>query len=158
MPFSYNPAELATNELYQVRAEIQDTDPNDQQLQDEEIVWAASQERNFWGAAARCLEMIARNKLRKADVRLGRALMVTYTKMAQNYVDQARRLRMKSMGTIAPFIGGMSVTDKLNYSHNSDLVQPLFTKTLMENPWVGPYSTDSGTPVGGGERAQLENE
>lgn len=153
MSWNYDPTQLTISELYQVRAEIQDTDPADQQLADEEIVWAASQERNFWGAAARCLEMIARAKLRKADVRLGRAMAISYTKMAEQLLGEARLLRKKAMGAgIVPFIGGMSVTDKLNYMQNTDLVQPLFTKTMMTNPWTGGYSTDSTDPVGGGNQ------
>lgn len=158
MGWSYDPALLDTSELYAIRAEIQDTDPRDQQLADEEIVWAASQERNFWAAAARCLEMISRNKLRKADVRLGRAMTITYTKMADQLVAQARCLRMKAMGTVAPFVGGMSVTDKLTYMQNPDLVQPMFTKTMQENPNAGPYTTDSLDPVGGGPTPPFTDE
>lgn len=151
MTWTYNQSDLATSELYQVRAEIQDTDPRDQQLSDEEIAWAASQERNFWGACARCLEMISRAKLRKADVRLGRAMMISYTKMADQLVKQAQQLRKKAMGTVAPYVGGMSVTEKLSYASNTDLVQGQFTKTMMQNPWAGAYLTDSADPVGGGD-------
>lgn len=159
MAWTYNPGELTTSELYQLRLEISDTDPWDQQLQDEEIVWAASQERNFWAAAARCLEMISRGKLRKADVKLGRAMMITYTKMAQQLTEQAVALRRKAMGTVAPWVGGMSVTDKLNYRADPDLVQPFATRDMMENPWAGPYETDSLPPVGGGNTiTEIEND
>lgn len=158
MPWTYDPAQLSTNELYAIRLEIGDTDPLDPQLPDEAIVWAASQERNFWAASARCLEMIMRFKLRKADVRLGRQMMITYTKMASQLELQAKALRRKAMGTVAPFIGGMNVTDKLNYMQNQDLVQGQFTKTMMENPWAAPYLTDSLDPVGGGTQVpEIEN-
>ena len=147
MPWTYDPEQLSSSELYQVRAEIQDTDPQDQQLMDEEIAWAATQERNFWCTSARCLEMISRAKLRKADVMLGRSMKITYTKMAEQLTAQAKALRQKGMGTVVPWVGGMSVTDKLIYAQNQDLVQPLFTKTMMENPWTGGYLTDSLDPI-----------
>lgn len=150
MPWTYDPATLSTNELYAIRLEIGDTDPLDPQLPDEAIIWAASQERNFWATSARCLEMIMRFKLRKADVRLGRQMMITYTKMAAQLEDQARALRRKAMGTVAPFVGGMNVTTKLTYAQDPNLVQGQFTKTMMVNPWAAPYTTDSTDPVGGG--------
>lgn len=147
MPWTYDPSKLATNEIYAIRAEIQDTDPEDPQLDDNEIAYAITQERNFWSAAARCSEMIGRKILRKADIKLGRMMQITYTKMAQQWFDMARCLRAKAMGTVAPWVGGMSVSDKLAYMSDDDLVSPLFTKTMQENPWVGGYSTDSGPPV-----------
>ncbi len=158
MPWTFDPAQLSTSELYAVRQEIGDVDPLDPQLSDEAIVWAASQERNFWGAAARCLEMIARVKLRKADVRLGRQMQITYTKMASQLNDQAKQLRRKAMGTVPPWVGGASVSDKLAYMSNSDNVAPLFTKTMMQNPWAGGYTTDSMPPISEGDSEFIEEE
>ncbi len=151
MPWSYDPSQLATSALYQVRAEVQDTDPRDQQLQDEEIMYAISVERNLWSAAARCAEMIGRRLIRRADVRLGRSMQIAYTRAAQQYLDMAKALRCKALGTTPPFVGGMSVTDKNAYNQDTDLLAPLFTKTQMQNPWVGGYTSDSGPPVGGGQ-------
>lgn len=150
MGWTYNLADLATNEIYQVRAEIQDTDPRDQQLQDEEIAYAISQERNMWAASARCAEQIGRKVLRKADVKLGRSMQVSYTKMADQWFKMAVVLRAKAMGTVVPYVGGMNVADKIAIAENQGLVDPAFTKTMMENPWVGGYTTDSTIPVGGG--------
>lgn len=144
--FSYDPAQLDVNEVYAVRCEIQDTDPLDPQLQDEEVAYAISQERNYWCAAARCSEMIARKILRKADVRLGTAMMVTYTKMADQWFAMAKELRAKSLGTVAPYVGGMTIADKITIGQDSSLLAPLFTKTMMQNPYAGGYSTDSLPP------------
>lgn len=143
--------DLSTNEVDQIRLEIADTDPQYQLLQNEEIQHAINVERNFWSAAARCCEMISRQFLRKADVRLGRAMMVTYTKMAEQYLQMAAILRKKGLGTVAPYVGGMSVSQKIVQAQNTDIVAPLFTKTMMENPWAAPYTTDSLPPVGGDE-------
>lgn len=148
MTYTWDPSELGTSQLQQVRAEIQDTDAANQLLSDEEINYFGTVESNFWGAAARCTEVIARGFLRKADVKLGRAMQLTYTKMAEQYLAMSRQLRAKAMGTNVPWIGGMSVSDKLLYLQNPDIVAALFTKTMQENPWTGGYTSDSLTPVG----------
>lgn len=150
MAWTYNLADLGTNEKDQIRLEIGDTDPQAQLLQDEEIMQAISVERNFWSASARCCEMISRLFLRKADVKLGRAMMVTYTKMAEQYLMMASLLRKKGLGTVPPYVGGMSVSQKILQMQNPDIVAPLFTKTMQQNPWAGAYETDSSDPVGGG--------
>lgn len=128
--------------------ELQDTDPANQLLQDEEIYQALAVERNWWCSAARCSEIVARQFLRKADVKLGRAMMITYTKAAQQYLEMAKALRTKSLGTQVPWAGGMSVTDKTLYVQNPDIVMALFQKTMGENPWTGGYSPDALLPVG----------
>lgn len=149
--WSYNLDDIATSEKDQVRFEIQDTDPANQLLQNEEIEHAIAVESNYWGASARCAEVIARGFLRKADVKIGRAMQITYTKMAQQYADMACRLRRKSLGSVVPWVGGMSIADKVAYLQNTDIVGALFTKTMGENPWTGGYSPDSLPPVGNGE-------
>ncbi len=147
MAWSYNPEELSTNEVYQIRLECGDTDPSNQQLQDEEITWAISQERNSWAASARCCEMIYRVILRKADVRLGRNMQVIYTKMAQQYLDMAKALRCKAMGTVIPYVGGMNIADKQAIADNDSLVAPAWTREMQQNPWTGGYTSDSLGPV-----------
>lgn len=148
MTWTYSLADLATNEIDQIRLEIADTDPQYQLLQNEEIQQAINVERNFWSAAARCCEMISRQFLRKADVRLGRAMMVTYTKMAEQYLLMSVSLRKKGLGTTIPYAGGVLITDKVTIMNNPDLVAPMFTKTMMQNPYAAPYTTDSLPPVG----------
>jgi hypothetical protein len=145
--FTYSLADLLTSPKDQIRAELQDTDVNNQRLQDEEIALALATERNTWSAAARCAEMIARNYLMKADVRLGRSMQITYTKMAQQYLEMAKCLRQKALGTTPPFVGGMSVSAKQAYAQDTDLVAPFFSRTQMENPWTGGYTSDSLGPT-----------
>lgn len=147
MTWSYNAANLATSQKDAVRAEIGDvTSGATVTLQDEEIVYFGTQERNFWGAAARSAEAMGRRYLTKADTRLGRSLMLNYTTQAQQYFDMARLLRKKAIGTNVPWVGGMYVADKEAYAENDLLVQPKFAKDMQENPWVGGYTSDvSGT-------------
>lgn len=132
----------------QVRSEISDTDVNAQLLSDEQINYYGSVENTFWGCAARCAEVIGRGFLRKADVKLGRAMQITYSRAAQQWFDMAVRLRRKAMATVVPWVGGMSVTDKWLYLQDADIVASLFTKTMGENPWAGGYASDSLPPVG----------
>lgn len=73
-------------------------------------------------------------------------MQVIYSKAAEQYWNRARMLRSKAMGSVAPYVGGMTVNDKENISDDISLVAPNFTKTMMENPWAGGYSTDSGDP------------
>lgn len=148
MTWSYDPTDASTNEKDAIRLEVGDTDSQAWLLADEEIVWAISQERNFWAAAARCAEMISRVFLRRMDVKLGRSLMITYTKAAEQYMNMARMLRAKAMGSVVPYVGGAYIADKVTIAADTTLVAPQFTKTMMENPWVGGYTTDSGPPEG----------
>lgn len=154
--WTYIPGDLSSNEKDQVRLEIGDTDPSNWLLSDEEITYALSQERNFWAAAARCAEMCARVILRKADLKLGRSMQILYAKSAQQYYDMARCLRAKSLGTIAPYVGGMTIADKQTIMSDSSLVAPKFTKTMMENPWAGGYTTDSTEPVSEADNSNPE--
>lgn len=159
MTWTYDLSDLSTNEKDQIRLEIGDTDEQAQLLQDEEIVQAISVERNFWSASARCCEMISRLFLRRSDVKLGRALSVTYTKMAEQYLNMAILLRKKALGSgVVPYVGGMSVSQKILQANNPDIVAPLFTKTMMESPYAAPYLTDSTPPVGGGPTEPLVEE
>lgn len=150
MTWTYNVAQLGASELFQVRFEIQDTNPSNELLQDEEIERAIAVEANFWGAAARCCEILSRGFLAKADVRLGRALAVTYSKMAEQYTAMATSLRAKAIGgAAAPWVGGMLVSDKQAYQEQANLVQPIFARDMQENPWVGGYTPDVGATEGG---------
>ncbi len=146
MTFTFSLADLATSEKDQIRVELQDTDVNNQRLQDEEIAFAITVERGYWSAAARCAEWIARGYLFKADVRLGRSMQIQYAKMAQQYLEMAKSLRQKALGTTPPFVGGMSVSDKIAYEQDTDLLTPFFERDMMINPWTGGYTPDSVGP------------
>jgi len=149
--WTYNPTDASTSEKDAIRLEVGDTDSQAWLLADEEIEWAISQERNFWAAAARCAEMIGRLFMRRVDIRLGRAMMITYSKTAQQYMEMAAKLRCKAMGSVVPYVGGMNVADKQVIATNTSLVAPEVTKTMMENPWTGGYSSDSLAPTESGE-------
>lgn len=135
-----------TTELDQIRLEIGDNDPTAQLLQDDEIEYVISVEANIWGAYARCCEIIARQFLRKADVRIGRGgTTLTYSTQAKQYQDMATAFRKRAIAMHAPWTGGTSKSDKDSLQQDTDAVQPLFTKTMMDNTFVGGESSDTPT-------------
>lgn len=143
MTWTFDETKLSSSRLYQVRSELGDINSTATvTLADEEITHAIATERNFWGAAARCAEMLATRYLAKADVRLGRSLMVNYSKMADQFRALSKDLRKKSTGTVVPWAGGASVSEKLAYQTQTDAVQPVFAKTMQGNPWAGGYNSD----------------
>lgn len=144
MPWSYDVTELGTSQLYQLRLEIGDTNGDNQLLQDEEINALAGVEGNFWGGAARCCEVIARNLMRDADIRLGRGLYELNTKKSLQYEAMAKALRQKALGTRVPWVGGETIADKETYEQDDSLVQPKFTKDMMQDIFVGDLSSDTG--------------
>src|SRR3990167_1057220 len=111
MTWSYDPTQLAASQVMRLRLELQDIDESDQLLQDEEIAYLATQERNFWSIAALCCEVIHRNLARKADVALGRALGVKCAVMARQYGVMTESVRKKAPATQVPWVGGMSELD-----------------------------------------------
>jgi len=127
-----------TTDLDKVRLEVGDTDSTAQLLADDEINYLITQERNLWGAAARCCEVISRNFLRKADVRIGRGgTTLTYSVAAKQYAEMATAFRKRANGMNAPWAGGRSVDEKNTLAQDPSLVQPLFTKTQFDDPWTG---------------------
>lgn len=149
--WSYNAADVQTNEKDAVRLEIGDTDSGNWLLADQEILAAIALERNFWCAAARAAEMAAFSLLRKADPKLGRSMQIVYTKMAAAYTERAVWLRRKSLGTVAPYFGGVNIADKVAIATNNAVTQPSFERNQMINPWTGGYTPDSVGVSPGGE-------
>lgn len=144
MTWTYSVSDLATSEKDQIRLEIQDTDSTAPLLADEEILQAISVERNFWNAAARCCEIISRNFLRKADVRIGRGgTSLMYSTAAKQYAEMATALRLKAIGTAAPWAGGRDLSDKVDLASDPSKQQPIFTKTVENSPWVGGQGSES---------------
>lgn len=144
MSWSYNTALTATKD--QVRFTIGDTDTNAQLLSDEEITWAISVEMNMWGASARCCESIARNFQRKADIRMGRGgTMLTYSKAAAQYMEMAKDLRKRAIALNSPWAGGRQISDKTSLAADDTLVQPIFSKTMQDNPLVGGEGNNDTT-------------
>lgn len=136
-----------SNDIDKIRLEIGATDPNATvTLLDDEITYLVTQESSFWGQAARCAEALSRKWAQKVDVRLGRSMQLTYSKMAAHYEELAKDLRKKALGAAGPpWVGGMAVADKETLAEDSSLVQPIFTRDMLENPRAGSLTPDSPT-------------
>lgn len=138
-----------TSELDQIRLEIQDNDSTAQLLQDDEIEYLLTQEATFWGTCARCCEVIARGFLRKADVRIGRGgTTITYSTQAKQYQEMAAAFRKRAIAMHAPWTGGTSKSDKASLAQDTDAVQPIFTKEMQNNTFVGGEGSDTPTDDG----------
>lgn len=138
MAWTYDPADLVTTPLYQVRFLIGDTDTNDQLLQDDEISFAIIRRTSVNGAAAMCAGSIAAKFSRLADTTVGPESVRLSQKAAQ-FRALAADLEGKddSTGGAFPFVGGTSIGNKQGYESDTDRVKPSFTKTMTDYPVAG---------------------
>jgi hypothetical protein len=152
--WTYQPSQILTTPLYQVRFLLGDTDGNGQQVQDEEISFSLLTIGSVWGAAAICCRALAAKMSRLADQASGTST-INYSQRAKAYAQRAVEYDaiLAERGT-TPYSGGMSVADMQNFAMNSDLVQPIFEIGMMDND---NYPTgeiqpgqDSGFLGGGG--------
>jgi hypothetical protein len=146
--WTYNPMQLATSPLYQVRALIGDVMQGDQQLMDAEISWQLTQFSNVNLAAAACCRMMARKFARQVDITQGH-LNTNYSARRKAYEELSKDLEQRGMATaITPYAGGISVSDVQGVQANTDRIQPEFTIGMSDNflP-VGPVGVEQ--PLGG---------
>ncbi len=139
MTWTYSVASIATNTTMQVRRLIGDVIFADQQIADEEIVFALSTRSNIYGAAAECARFIAAQYSRKADVVVssgaGGSMKTNYSEQAKAYAKIAAEMEMKSVssGGALPYAGGISVGDKANAEADTDRVRPQFNIGMEDN-------------------------
>jgi len=151
MTWSYTPATLATVVKDQVRFLIGDTLSTDQQVQDEEIVFAISQRSSIWGAAAECCRALAAKFARSVDMSAGSSKS-SFSQMAKAYTGKALDFEAKAAmgGAGMPYAGGISVADKLQQEMDSDRVNPQF-QIGMDDDFlpVAPAGNESSSAPGG---------
>jgi hypothetical protein len=150
--WTYNPAQITTVPLYQVRRLIGDVINSDQQLSDDEITFALSQRPGIYGPAADCCRYIASQYSRKADTVAPGELRTAYSVQAGAYASRAAEFdtiaRMRGAGAVV-YAGGISVSDKQTNEVDPDRVAPQFNLAMMDNftvPAIGPvgHETSSG--------------
>lgn len=144
--WTYDPALLATSQLFQVRTLIADVNFNDQLLWDEQITFALTQRGNIYSAAADCCRQIAAKYSRDIDISEG-LLRKTFSVRQRAFADRAGELdmRAKFTGKGLPYAGGISRSDKQLREQNTDRVMPQFMIGLMDD-WlpVGPVDNQKG--------------
>lgn len=139
--YSGNPATSAKDT---VRFLIGDTDGSDQLLLDSEIVWVLGQYNNSpINAAIRCCEAIIAKLSRLANESVGQ-VKIDFKDRCDGYRETQKMLITRlAKEDAAPYAGGISVSDKMTNSANTDLVRPDFKKHMMENQQIAPWTTNN---------------
>lgn len=139
--YSGNPAHSAKD---QTRYLIGDTDIQEQLLSDEEIDWTLGQYNNTpMNAAIRCCETIMSKFSRLADESVGQ-VRISFSQKVKAYERMQNTLLCRlAREDAAPFAGGISISQKQQEVLNPDRVRPDFTKHMMENEQIAPWTTQS---------------
>jgi len=128
----------AAGRLNSVRLLIGDTNTNDQQLQDEEIQFALSQNNdNIYFSAAWSSRVIANKYSRQVDIDLDGQLSAKYSDLARNYLKLAESLEYqgkKSGAKVGVAAGGISRSEMESVRTNTDRVNPSFRRDQFDNP------------------------
>lgn len=114
-----------------VRFLIGDTDTEDPQFQDAEILFLISSESNELGAAAGGCEALAMRFARLCDRSMGRALSVSASQQYEHYQQQSITLRRQACQSHAPTAGGISIGSERLAAANPDAKQPVFSRDMM---------------------------
>ncbi len=135
MAWSYDEGNLNTGDtlgrLNAVRLLIGDTDTNDQQVQDEEIVFGLAQaNNNVYGAGAWVCRVIAAKYSRNVDSEIGGALKESASQLQDHYNSLADNLEYQGqkLGGLGIAAGGLKVSTVDGVRANTDRVKPEFNK------------------------------
>lgn len=143
MAWSYDETALgvstAAERLNAVRYLVGDTDTNNQQVQNEEIVFSLSEAGdNIYYAASHVASSLASKYSAYVTTELDGALRVEYNELAKGYKNLAGELRQqgkqyngKSMGV---YYGGTSKATIDGIRENTDRIGAFFTRDQFRNP------------------------
>jgi hypothetical protein len=147
MTWTYTPDFTGSRD--KIRLAVGDTDSTDPQITDEEIAYLAlpyttSARAGILQAAADCADTIAAKYARKVNIAVDKAKRDAEV-LAKHYADLATALRTQATASagVAPYAGGVSISDMETDRDNSDVVQPAFSRTLHEVPGAAPEAHDS---------------
>lgn len=134
--YSGNPND---NPRDQVRFLIGDTDEKDQLLRDEEIQYLLQQYNNgIFQTAIRCCETISAKFSRRVSEAVGQ-VRIEFQQAAKAYRDMVNDLRRRmAIEESTPTAGGIFVADKIANATNPAIVQPDFSKQMMDNNQIAP--------------------
>lgn len=146
MSWTYDPAQLASSKMMQVRYLVGDTLASDQQVQDEEINFTLTQTSSAYGAAAIVCRSLASRFSRQADV-VDKDLRTMLSSRAKAYSVRAVEYESKSTsrGSL-PYAGGISIANKIQNEQNPDRVQPQFNIGMEDNYLPVAPAPNEGTP------------
>mgnify|MGYP000117679948 FL=1 len=135
MAWSYDEGNLNTSDtlgrLNAVRLLIGDTDTNDQQVQDEEIVFGLAQaNNNVYSAGAWVCRTIAAKYSRNVDSEISGALKESASQLQDHYNSLADNLEYQGqkLGGLGIAAGGIRVSTVDGVRTNTNRVKPEFNK------------------------------
>ena len=142
MAWSYDPSNLTTDttsgRLNTVRLLLGDTETLDQQVQDEEVIFALGQSNNnIYYAAAWLARTIASQYSRKVNTSLDGALSADYSDLQKHYTALAENLEYQgkktgaSLGVVA---GGITKAGINTVRENTNRVEGSFRRDRFRNP------------------------
>lgn len=142
MAWSYDPTDLdtstASGRLNVVRLLLGDTDTNDQQVQNEEVTFALSENgNNLYYSAAWVARTLSNKYARRVNIELDGQLSADYSDLSGQYSKLADKLEYqgkKSGAVLGMVAGGMSKVQMDNVRQNTDRVQPSFRRDQFSNP------------------------
>ena len=142
MAWSYDPTNLDTTtsagRLNTVRLLVGDTDTTDQQVQNEEIVFALTEtNNNIYAASSWIARTIASQYSRRVNTTLDGALSADYTDLAAQYFKLAEDLeyRGKTNGAVLGVAaGGLTISDINAVRANTNRVEGSFRRDRFRNP------------------------
>jgi len=142
MAWSYDSYNLSnadiTGRLNSVRLLVGDINANDQQVQDEEIVFAlAESNNNIYAASSWVARTIASQYSRRVNTTLDGALSADYSDLAEQYYKLAEDLeyRGKTNGAILGVAaGGLTISDIQAVRANTNRVEGSFRRDRFRNP------------------------
>lgn len=123
---------------------IGDTDVRDPLLQDGEIEYLLDlYNRAPLNAGIRACEMIAAKFSRMCDEAVGQ-VRITFSQKHKQYVEMRDTLTERlSKEDMTPYAGGITQSDKEAVAQDTNRVRPDFTKHMMEDNQIAPWTTQA---------------
>lgn len=142
MAWSYDSSDLDTDtssgRINVVRLLVGDTDTTDQQVQNEEITFALSENgNNVYFAAGWVARAISSKYSRKVNTQLDGALSADYSDLAKHYSSLADRLEYqgkKSSAGLSVKAGGITISGVEAVRENTNRIEGSFRRDRFHNP------------------------
>ena len=133
MAWTYDPADLV-DPINAVRLTIGDTNPNDQQMQDEEIQSLLDLTGNsVASASAKAARALAAKYARSVDKWVGDLKILANQRQRHYLLLQETLEGTSSLRNGVPSAGGIRVSQKDAQEADDDLVQPFFKRGMHDN-------------------------
>ncbi len=151
--WTYDPTQIASSSLYQVRRLIGDIFSGEQLMVDEEINFAIGlYPSSVYLAAAECCRQLSAGFARQVDIVQGE-LKTNHSQKSKRYAELAVDMQSRGMarGGVMPYVGGISVTDKNAVAADPDRVAPAFNIGMDDNlTSPGPYPNETPAATSSG--------